>query len=295
MTTSHQNEIEQLRTPPTQAEAALRQTEARYRAFMDNSPCVAFLKDAEGRLVYGNAPLQQLLALGPADLVGKTDFELFPGEIARRLRENDAIVMASGRPVESVEVVPKADGTLRTWLVMKFPVPDERAGCLLGGVAVDITERQRAEEALRQNEERFRQVAENIQEVIWMTDTRSRQVLYVSPAYERVWGHSCQSLYEHPRLSWTPSTPKIENGSRPSPTRKSGGRALTASTVFARTARSGGFTTRASRSMTSMAQSTGWSGSQKTSQTESRPRNAAAQRGRVPGHVRACRRRQGTG
>ena len=219
VTTSHQNEIEQLRQRLTQAEAALRQTEARYRAFMDNSPCVAFLKDAEGRLVYGNAPLQQLLALGPADLVGKTDFELFPGEIARRLRENDAIVMASGRPVESVEVVPKADGTLRTWLVMKFPVPDERAGCLLGGVAVDITERQRAEEALRRSEERFRQVAENIQEVIWMKDIRTReQLLYVSPAYERVWGHSCQSLYEHPVLSWKPFIPRIENGFKQSPT-----------------------------------------------------------------------------
>jgi two-component system, sensor histidine kinase and response regulator len=203
---SQQDEIAELRRRLAQAEAlrdsavaALHQSEARFRAFMDNSPCVAFLKDAEGRMVYGNVPLGGLLSCSPAALPGKTDFELFPAEVARRLRANDATVMASGRVMETVEVVPNADGVMRTWLVMKFPVPDESQGRLLGGVAVDITERQQAEEALRHSEERFRQVAENIQEVIWMTDKRSKQVLYVSPAYERVWGHSCQSLYERPR------------------------------------------------------------------------------------------------
>ncbi len=56
-------------------------------------------------------------------------------------------------------------------------------------------ERQRGEEALRQSEERFRQLAENIQEVFWMSKPQERQLLYVSPAYEKVWGRSCESLY----------------------------------------------------------------------------------------------------
>lgn len=58
-----------------------------------------------------------------------------------------------------------------------------------------------AGEALRENEERFRQLAENIDEVFWMTTPDGRQLIYVSPAYEQIWGRSCQSLYDEP-TSW---------------------------------------------------------------------------------------------
>ncbi len=58
--------------------------------------------------------------------------------------------------------------------------------------------RRQAEEAVRQSEERFRQMAENIQEVFWMSDPKLSRILYVSPAYETVWGRTCQSLYDVP-------------------------------------------------------------------------------------------------
>src|SRR5260221_2872090 len=61
------------------------------------------------------------------------------------------------------------------------------------------TERQRAADALRETEERFRQLTENIHEIFWMTDVRGERVLYISPAYEELWGRTCQSLYEQPR------------------------------------------------------------------------------------------------
>ena len=60
------------------------------------------------------------------------------------------------------------------------------------------TERIRIEQALRDSEDRFRQLAENIQEVFWMTDPAGSQMLYVSPAYEKIWGRSCASLYQSP-------------------------------------------------------------------------------------------------
>lgn len=62
----------------------------------------------------------------------------------------------------------------------------------------DISGRQEAERALRASEERFRQLAENIQEVFWMTDPLKNTMLYISPAYETIWGRTCASLYEHP-------------------------------------------------------------------------------------------------
>src|SRR4051794_31146405 len=61
------------------------------------------------------------------------------------------------------------------------------------------TEHLRSETALRGSEERFRELAENINEVFWVTDPVKHQMLYVSPAYERVWECSCESLYASPR------------------------------------------------------------------------------------------------
>ena len=59
-------------------------------------------------------------------------------------------------------------------------------------------EQRRGEEALRQSEERFRQIAETIDEVFWIADPSVPRMLYVSTAYERVWGRSCASLYANP-------------------------------------------------------------------------------------------------
>ncbi|MGH7992144.1 MAG: response regulator [Limisphaerales bacterium] len=62
-------------------------------------------------------------------------------------------------------------------------------------------ERQRALEQLRASEERFRELAETIHEVFWIIDPAKSRMLYISPAYERIWGRSCQSLYDNP-ASW---------------------------------------------------------------------------------------------
>ena len=69
---------------------------------------------------------------------------------------------------------------------------------------VDVTAERRAEEHLRVSESRFRQMAENIQEVFFLRDADGNRLLYVSPAYEQIWGRTCESLYDHPE-SWTES------------------------------------------------------------------------------------------
>ncbi|RYZ35423.1 MAG: PAS domain-containing sensor histidine kinase, partial [Myxococcaceae bacterium] len=63
------------------------------------------------------------------------------------------------------------------------------------GTTHDITEKRKAEQTLQESESRFRELAENISEVFWIRDPRNGGVLYVSPSYEKIWGHSCESLY----------------------------------------------------------------------------------------------------
>jgi PAS domain-containing protein len=65
----------------------------------------------------------------------------------------------------------------------------------------EVAERKQAEEALRHSEEKFRQMAENIQSVFWMTNLDQTQIIYVSPAYELIWGRPCAELYASPK-SW---------------------------------------------------------------------------------------------
>ncbi len=68
----------------------------------------------------------------------------------------------------------------------------------------DISERKRTEERLRSHDQRFHELADNINQVLAIVDPKMTQVLYVSPAYEAIWQRSCESLHDHPK-SWMDS------------------------------------------------------------------------------------------
>jgi PAS domain S-box-containing protein len=93
--------------------------------------------------------------------------------------------------------------TRRPWkqlVISKCPIlGPEGSPAFIGSIGTHLTDRLRAEEALADSEQRFRQLAENIKEVFWMADPQTTEILYISHAYEQVWGRSCQSLYEQPR------------------------------------------------------------------------------------------------
>lgn len=110
----------------------------KFRAFMDNGPTLAFIKDAEGRYEYVNQRLLDRFKFGQEDIIGKTDADLWPSYVADRLRANDVAVMASGRPVEITEPGPSDEnGEPTWWQSSKFVVPGEQP--MLGGVAMDVS------------------------------------------------------------------------------------------------------------------------------------------------------------
>ena len=135
--------------------ADLRESEERFRTFMDNSAAVAFLKDPEGRYVYANRVFEVTFHLNTvSEWLGKTDFELWPG-YASALREHDDFVLTTSETIQREEVLPTPDGKVCQWLVFKFLVPDVLGRRLLGGMAIDITEQKRTEEALRDANEKL--------------------------------------------------------------------------------------------------------------------------------------------
>jgi PAS domain S-box-containing protein len=79
---------------------------------------------------------------------------------------------------------------------------------LLRGLMLDITEHKQAEEQLRKSEERFRTLANHVREVFWISALGGTEMLYVSPAYESIWGMSCDSLYQNPRSFLDPIVPE---------------------------------------------------------------------------------------
>ncbi|HUE81926.1 MAG TPA: PAS domain S-box protein [Pyrinomonadaceae bacterium] len=141
-------------TERKRSEEALRESQAFFHSFMDNSPTVAFMKDEAGRYVYVNRPFEDFFGQKLDALKGKTSFDWLPENTARVTHEHDLQVIATGEAQEIIEIVPTQDGTFHHWLVFKFPISDSSGKRFVGGVGVDVTARSEAEQALAQQAER---------------------------------------------------------------------------------------------------------------------------------------------
>jgi diguanylate cyclase (GGDEF)-like protein/PAS domain S-box-containing protein len=156
----HRKALEEALKEKDKVAAGLRANEELFRAFMNASPFLSYIKDAAGRLLFYNKSFAKRFGVGEYTWLGRTDERLWSPNLSRSARTHDLEVMAGGQMVETEERIRAADGSSSTWRSFKFPCHDSAGNLLLAGVAVDVTD-----EVARKSElERYHQELEEANE-----------------------------------------------------------------------------------------------------------------------------------
>jgi PAS domain S-box-containing protein len=181
--------------------SALRASEEHHRRLIDILPDAVCLFHPKGQVLAANS--QAAIMLGYAsnkELLQKTIYDLIPPEEHARVKEEFSVALRAGLIRNTEFTMLRQSGEkFRVELSATVSLGIEEQSTGLLSVVRDITERKRAQQALQASEERFRQLAHHIREVFWMSGPRRNEIIYVSPAYQEIWGQTCESLYAAPR------------------------------------------------------------------------------------------------
>ncbi len=179
-------------------ERDLRDSEALYQSLVQSLPQNIFRKDRAGRVTFGNRRYCETLKLPLEKLLGKTDFDLFPVELARKYVQDDERVLQTGRPLETVEEHHLPDGSTIFVQVVKTPVVDAQ-GEIVGTQCIfwDVTEKKRAAEVVADSERRYRQLTEATLDAIILVDQQSLITLF-NPSAERMFGWQAAEVIGQP-------------------------------------------------------------------------------------------------
>ena len=182
------------------AEEALRESEERFRIMADGCPAAMWVTDEEGKVQFINRASREMLGATHdrvkaemwQELLHPEDAPGYIGTFQHAVREHTAF-RAEAR-------LRRADGGWR-WIASYAEPRWSPKGEFLGhiGLSPDVSERKQAEQDMQCSEEKFRQLAENIREVFWMKSPAGDEMLYLSPAYEAVWGRTRDSCYQNPK------------------------------------------------------------------------------------------------
>ncbi len=176
-----------------QTEESLKRKTAEMQAILKAFPDLFFRVNSEGIILDYQAPHLSDLYASPQAFIGKSLLEVLPPMVGQKCREAIAKVFQT-QSLVSIEYSLPIAGREEYYEARLVPIETDQ----IIAIVRKISDRILAEKALRESEEKFRQIAENIREIFYLSDLRKPEILYISPAYEAIWGRSCQSLYEKP-------------------------------------------------------------------------------------------------
>ena len=180
-----QQQVVELRQEIAECRAALQERDLRYRALLYNLPEKVVHKDRDSVYLSCNKNFASDFGMTPEQMVGKTDYDLYPREMADKYRADDRRIMDSGgtEEIEELYSTPtKKESVVRT---LKAAVKDEH-GNVTGvlGIFSDVTTRKQAELSLQKSEERYRLLAESIPQAVWRADANGETSELNSHWYE---------------------------------------------------------------------------------------------------------------
>ena len=154
-------------------------------ALFNNAPVELYLKDKEGRYLKINKQFEKIFGVKNSDLIGKLPTDIHNPELAKATRILDLAVLSSAEIQHREDkVLLVTDDRIHTLSTIKFPVFDDTGAVNgLGAIVTDITEQ-------RQVEDRFRNIVDTIDGIVWEYDINSDQFTYVSPQAEILLGYS---------------------------------------------------------------------------------------------------------
>jgi PAS domain S-box-containing protein len=168
-------------TERRRGEEQLEQNEIIFKSFLEYSPVYVFFKDRHTRTLRLSSNYEDMLGMHVSEALGKTMDELFPSELAKSMVADDLKILEEGKRVDVIE---ELNG--RTYETTKFPIFKDGKPDMLAGFTMDITERMRAEQALRKAEAFNKTIIENSPVGISVR-SRTGNLLSANSAWKNIW------------------------------------------------------------------------------------------------------------
>lgn len=181
-------------TEHKRVEKDLRDSQALYQSLVQSLPQNIFRKDRDGRVIFGNERYCASLNRTLPELLGRTDFDLFPEETARKYVRDDHEVMRTGKALDTIEEHYLPDGKRLYVHVVKTPVYNAEKEIIgVQGIFWDVTQEVLTQEAVVHSEKRYRQLTEATMDGIVVIDGEGKVVLF-NPAAERMFGYQADEM-----------------------------------------------------------------------------------------------------
>ncbi|WP_265111047.1 PAS domain S-box protein [Halosolutus halophilus] len=156
-----------------------------------------YVLDADGTIQRWNESVCEVTGYSDREIASMQALEAFDEDDQETIADAIAEGFETGSAQAEAELVTR-DGESVPYEFVTSTLDDPDGNPVLAGIGRDITERKERERALEESEAKFRMLAENLDEMVWMSDPDTREILYLNPAYEEIWGRDRESLYDDP-------------------------------------------------------------------------------------------------